>query len=129
MVNSTVQAARQLAKAAYEKYHYDGTATIYKWGKVKDKTTGLTKEGTEVLYEDIPCHLSMESSSADAQSVSAAEVSQTVKLFIAPDLQIKAGSVIKVEQAGVTTMYTHSGRAAVYETHQEIVLDLDEKYA
>ena len=95
MVNATVQAARKAARSAFEKYHYDGTAT----------------------------------DAAAAQTVSAAQVSQTVKLFIAPDIQIKAGSKITVTQAGVTAMYTHSGKATVYDTHQEILLDLFEKFA
>lgn len=129
MVNSTVLAARMAARSAFEKYHYDGTCTVSEWGKVKDRDTGLTKQGEVILLVDQPCHLSVESSSADVQTASAAQVSQSTKLFTAPDLAIKAGSKITVTQAGVTAMYTHSGKAAVYDTHQEIVLDLFEKFA
>ena len=129
MVNGNVLAARMAARSAFEAYHYDGTATVSMWDKVKDKETGLTRQGEVILLEDVPCHLSLESSQADVQTASAALVSQTAKLFIAPDLTIKAGSKITVTQAGVTAMYTHSGKAAVYDTHQEIVLDLFEKFA
>lgn len=129
MVNATVQAARKAARSAFEKYHYDGTATVSEWGKVKDKESGLTTQGEVILLENQPCHLSKEKDATAAQTVSAAQVSQTVKLFIAPDIQIKAGSKITVTQAGVTAMYTHSGKATVYDTHQEILLDLFEKFA
>lgn len=129
MVNATVQAARKAARSAFEKYHYDGTATVSEWGKVKDKESGLTTQGEVILLENQPCHLSKEKDAAVAQTVSAAQVSQTVKLFIAPDIQIKAGSKITVTQAGVTAMYTHSGKATVYDTHQEILLNLFEKFA
>lgn len=129
MVNATVQAARKAARSAFEKYHYDGTATVSEWGKVKDKESGLTKQGEVILLENQPCHLSKESSAPAEQTVSAAQVSQTVKLFIAPDIQIKAGSKITVTQVGITAMYTHSGKSTVYDTHQEILLDLFEKFA
>lgn len=128
-MNATVQAARKAARSAFEKYHYDGTATVSEWGKVKDKESGLTKQGEVILLENQPCHLSKESSVPAEQTVSAAQVSQTVKLFIAPDIQIKAGSKITVTQAGITAMYTHSGKSTVYDTHQEILLDLFEKFA
>lgn len=128
-MNATVQAARKAARSAFEKYHYDGTATVSEWGKVKDKESGLTTQGEVILLENQPCHLSKEKDATAAQTVSAAQVSQTVKLFIAPDIQIKAGSKITVTQAGVTAMYTHSGKATVYDTHQEILLDLFEKFA
>lgn len=128
-MNATVQAARKAARSAFEKYHYDGTATVSEWGKVKDKESGLTTQGEVILLENQPCHLSKERGAAADQTVSAAQVSQTVKLFIAPDIQIKAGSKITVTQAGVTAMYTHSGKATVYDTHQEILLDLFEKFA
>lgn len=128
-MNATVQAARKAARSAFEKYHYDGTATVSEWGKVKDKESGLTKQGEMILLEDQPCHLSKESSAPAEQTVSAAQVSQTVRLFIAPDIQIKAGSKITVTQAGITVMYTHSGKSNVYDTHQEILLDLFERFA
>ena len=128
-MNATVQAARKAARSAFEKYHYDGTATVSEWSKVKDKESGLTRQGEVILLENQPCHLSKESNTPAEQTASAAQVSQTVKLFIAPDIQIKAGSKITVTQAGITAMYTHSGESTVYDTHQEITLELFERYA
>lgn len=58
-----------------------------------------------------------------------ATVSQSVKLFISPDVVIKAGSKIIVTQHGRTTEYSNSGVPAVYPTHQEIMLTLFEGWA
>ena len=49
-----------------------------------------------------------------------------MKLFISPDVLIKAGSKIIVTQHGRTTEYSNSGVPAVYPTHQEIMLTLFE---
>ena len=54
---------------------------------------------------------------------------QTIKLFIAPEIDIKPGSKIDVTHLGVTTSYKRSGNPAVYHTHQEIMLELWENYA
>lgn len=129
MVNANVTAARAAARAAYEEYHYDGLATVSEWQKTKNAETKLTGHGEVVVLTDQPCHLSIEGKAAGEQSASAASIVQTTKLFISPDLQIKPGSKITVTQAGVTNVYTHSGKSAVYDTHQEIVLDLFEKWA
>ena len=61
-----------------------------------------------------------------------AAVSQSVKLFISPELVIPPGSRIDVLRPGEvprTFRYKSSGPAAVYPTHQEIPLELAEKYA
>lgn len=129
MVADTIQAARKAARSAFEKYHYDGTVTVSEWEKTKDPETGLTHQGEKILLKNQPCHLSAESNAAATQTSSIAQVSQIIKLFISPDLSIKPGSKITVTQAGITAVYVHSGKAAVYDTHQEIILDLFERFA
>ena len=52
MVTGTVLAARQAARFAFEKYHYDGTATVFEWGKEKDKELGLTRQGKKIFLEN-----------------------------------------------------------------------------
>lgn len=82
-----------------------------------------------VVLEDEPCRLSYSSVSAVDQTESAAKTAQVTKLFLSPDVQIKPGAKITVTQAGVTQNYKCGGVAAVYSTHQEIVLQLSERYA
>lgn len=118
-----VEAARQAARKAIETT-YDGVLTVTEHQKVKDEVTKVTDYKDAVVLTDQPCRLSFERLQTAIQSDSSASVAQTVKLFISPDIVIKAGSKITVTQAGVTTDYACSGIPAVYLTHQEIILDL-----
>ena len=52
-----------------------------------------------------------------------------IELFISPDITIKPNSKIIVTQAGVTTDYTYSGVPAVYDTHQQIILEFFTEWA
>lgn len=125
MVGSMVQAAIKAARKALEST-YEGVLTVTEYQKVKDETTKLTGCEPVTVLENQPCRVSHESLQSAVQSESAATVTQTIKLFIAPEITIKPGSKITVTQAGVTTDYTYSGVPAVYQTHQEIILDLYE---
>lgn len=128
MVSRAVQAAVKAARKAIEST-YGGVAVVSEYRKVKDKSTGLTNEGEVVVMEAIPCRLSFEKLQAASQSDTAESITQGTKLFLAPEIVIKPGCKITVTQSGVTTDYTSSGVPAVYETHQEIVLDLFERWA
>lgn len=97
--------------------------TVYHRVKVKDPISKLTDSKEMPLLQDQPCKLSFETlTSSNGDPV--ATVSQSVKLFISPDVVIKAGSKIIVTQHGRTTEYSNSGVPAVYPTHQEIMLTL-----
>ena len=87
------------------------------------------EESEVVVLEDQPCRLSFEKLQTAIQSESAAAVAQGVKLFVSPDVFIKAGSKLTVSQNNRTTDYTCSGIPAVYPTHQEIMLELFEDFA
>lgn len=131
MVSAAVLAARQAAREIHEAHHYDGLFTVTVYQKVKDSGTGLTTRSEQAVsgLTDVPCHLSIESKTAAAQSASAASVAQVTKLFTQPDVTIPPGSKITVTQAGVTTAYKCSGIPAVYMSHQEIVLDVFDGWA
>ena len=101
---------------------YIGTFTVTEHQKVTKPNHTTSFEDVDVLY-DQPCRLSFSSSPA-ATDGNVAEVNQTVKLFCSPDITVKEGSKIVVTQNGVTTEYKQSGTPALYETHQEIILEL-----
>ena len=102
--------------------------TVYHRVKVKDPISKLTDSKEMPLLQDQPCKLSFETlTSSPGDPVGT--VSQSVKLFISPDVVIKAGSKIIVTQHGRTTEYSNSGVPAVYPTHQEIMLTLFEGWA
>lgn len=127
MVGNMVKAAIKAARKAIEST-YEGVLTVTEHQKVTDENTKLTNYQDVVVMENQPCHLSFETLNSAVQSESAAAVTQTTKLFVSPDFVIKAGSKITVTQAGVTADYTCSGIPAVYETHQEIIIELFERW-
>lgn len=125
---SAIRAAQGAARKAIEATYF-GTLTVTEMKKEKDAKSKLTKTEPVVVLENQPCKLSFETLKAAAQTDAAAAVTQVTKLFASPDVTIKAGSKITVTQDGVTTDYTASGIPAVYATHQEIMLELFERWA
>lgn len=121
-------AAQEAARKAIEATYF-GTLTVMEMKKVKDEKSKLTKTEPVVALENQSCKLSFETPKAAVQTDSAATITQITKLFVSPDVSIRAGSKITVTQDGVTTDYTCSGVPAVYPTHQEIILELFERWA
>lgn len=115
---SQVVAARKAIESTYI-----GQCTITEHQKVKKRNGSTTFEEVVVLSKK-PCKLSFEKIANNNQTNSAAILIQTTKLFIAPEIQIKPGSKITVVQNNVTTEYKSSGEPAMYQTHQEIMLEL-----
>ena len=127
MVNA-IQAAQKAARKAIEATYF-GTLTVTERKKEKDERSKLTKDVEVVVLENQPCKLSFEKLQTAIQSDSAATITQVTKLFVSPDISIKAGSKITVSQDNVTTDYTCSGVPAIYPTHQEIILELFKDFA
>ena len=123
-----MQTAKEMARKAIEST-YEGVVTIEEYQKVKDEVTKLTSSKVVVVLENQPCRLSFERLQVANQTEAGASVTQSVKLFLAPEVCIKAGSKITVTQAGKTTAYTYSGIPAIYDTHQEIRLELFQEWA
>ena len=98
--------------------------TIYEFQNVFDPITKQTTQREVPVLVDEPCRLSHRHEQATDIRSGAAVVSQSITLFIRPDLTIKPGSVIEITHHGVTDKYKGSGKPAVYCRHQEIVLEL-----
>lgn len=84
----------------------------------------ITKNIEETVLTNKDCRVSFETISANTETDTEAKKVQKIKLFIAPELNIKPGSKIVVTRKGRTTEYKNSGEPAVYDTHQEIILEL-----
>ncbi|WP_304160264.1 hypothetical protein [Phascolarctobacterium succinatutens] len=123
-----MQAAQKAARKAIEST-YTGVMTVSERQSVKDPNTHITSTKEVVVLENQPCKLSFETIAATAQTETAASLTQGTKLFLPPNVKIKAGSKIIVEQDGVKNAYSASGVPAVYPTHQEIILTLFERWA
>lgn len=122
------QVAARAVRRAIEST-YKGNCTVYQYQELTEPETCLTRKKKVVLYERCPCHLSFESANAAQEGGGAALISQSVKLFCAPELNIRPGAIIEVMQNGRTEVYKRSGKGAVYASHQEIPLALADKYA
>ena len=103
---------------------WTGKCTIYEFKDSTDPETFQTTQQEVPVLIDEPCRLSYNHEQATNIQSGAAVVSQSITLFIRPDLKINPGSVIEVTQNGVTEKYKGSGQPAVYSKHQQIILPL-----
>ena len=103
-----------------------GRCTIYSYQDVTDPNTFQTTQVLLTLVEDEPCRLSHNREQTTDIVNGAAVVSESITLFIRPDLTIQAGSVIEVTQHNETVKYKSSSKPSIYTNHQEIILELYE---
>lgn len=106
-----------------------GKCTVYEYQTITDPITFQSTQKEVAVLVDEPCRLSYNREHATNISSGAAVVSQSITLFIRPDLDIKVGSVIEITQHNRTTKYKGSGKPAIYTNHQEITLELYEENA
>lgn len=102
---------------------YSGKCTITEYQSYKKENKSTGHKEVDVL-EDQPCKLSFEKITNNSQGETAALVIQTAKVMIAPEIKIKPGSKLTITQNGVTAEYSNSGEPAIYNTHQEVILEL-----
>lgn len=101
--------------------------TVIEHQKVK-KGNGATGFADVVVLENEPCKLSFQRVGAVDQQ-KAAKLVQSVSLICDKALEIKPGSKLIVLHEGNETAYTQSGKPAVYSVHQEIPVELFERWA
>ena len=128
MVSEAIKRAQRMHRKAIEAT-YDGTCRIYGMQSVKDPVTKVTRQEETLVQDGIACHLSYSSTALAAGSDTVTGVAQTIKLFLAPELVVPPGCRIEVTQQGRTESYAQSGKAAVYSSHQEILLEIWKEYA
>lgn len=103
---------------------YDSKCTI-SVNEEYEEDNGATSFREVTLLEDEPCKIQYSSVKVAEQSDTVATVSQEIRLFISPDIEIPSGSKIIANSVN----YTHSGVVAKYPTHQEIVLKLWDRWS
>lgn len=116
-MNSYMQATRKAIES-----QYDGKCNIIEHKEKLKENSNITHFVEEVVKEDQPCKISFEEVYVNTETDTDAKVITKIKLFIAPEINIRPGSKIIVTQRGRTTEYKNSGEPAVYDTHQEIML-------
>lgn len=128
MLQNAINAARVKAKKALALL-YEDSCTIYANMPVLDEATGITEYQETALHENVPCRISFGSAAAAVDDEIAPELQQPITLFLAPEVDVPAGCKISVTREGNTVNYSRSGEPSVYKTHQEIKLELFERYA
>ena len=128
MVSPVIEKARAMARVQIEKM-YESTCSVWRFSQVYDKATHSTKMKKVALFENIPCHISYGISGAAKQTDTIAVIGQNITLYLPPEYAVPAGCEIIIEGQGRTTKYESSGEPAVYQSHQEISLTLDDKEA
>ncbi|WP_413927118.1 hypothetical protein [Clostridioides sp. ES-S-0145-01] len=98
---------------------YRDKCTIVEYQPVKDTITKRTNNKEVVALENQPCKLSYKNI-VSATEGKVAKLEQTIKLFISPNISIKAGSKLIINNKE----YVRSGEPAIYPSHQEIILEL-----
>ncbi|HBG6028867.1 TPA: hypothetical protein KQV86_001061 [Clostridioides difficile] len=103
---------------------YRDKCTIVEYQPIKDPITKRTNNKEIVVLENQSCKLSYKNI-VSATDGKVAKLEQTIKLFISPNINIKAGSkLIITTQNNITREYARSGESAIYPNHQEIILEL-----
>ncbi len=114
--------AREIHRQAVE-LMYDGTCNIYERENTTDPDTKITSQKEVMVFEGTPCRVSFSRVLPAYKQGEGAKQEQQVRLFLAPEVTVKPGSKIVVTQNQVTETYKMSSLAAVYTSHQEIVLE------
>lgn len=128
MVSPVIEKARAMARVQIEKM-YESTCSVWQFSRVYDKATHSTKMKKVALFENVPCHVSYGISGAAKQTDTIAVIGQNIILYLPPEYAVPAGSEITIDTQGRITKYESSGEPAVYQSHQEISLTLDDKEA
>lgn len=109
---------------------YEDSLTVTEYVREKNEKTKLMDSKEVITLESQPCKLSYEKVTSTTQNDTAAGITQVTKIFLAPEIKIKAGSRLTVTtNAGTVQNYKQSGIPAIYPTHQEIVLEAFERWA
>lgn len=89
----------------------------------KTDSDGITSSFKEIIASNVPCKVSYSSDNTGLQTDTTDNISQTIKLFISNDIDVKPGSDITVKKAnGRIEKYKSSGLVNSYTAHQEINL-------
>lgn len=116
-----------VARQHFERLYTDTCILTEQRKAIQDPLTGIIKNG-ELEAISYPCRVSFKTLQSNDIVNKLPSSSQTVVLFISPDLEIKPGTDIEVIRNGRHFAYTASSQVALYDTHQEIQLTLKSKH-
>lgn len=118
---------KMVARQHFERLYTDTCILTEQKKAIQDPLTGIIKNG-ELEAISYPCRVSFKTLQSNDIVNKLPSSSQTVVLFISPDLEIKPGTDIEVIRNNRHFAYTASSQVALYDTHQEIQLTLKSKH-
>ena len=108
---------------------YAGRCDIISQQEVFDPVTKQTRFESVTVVANQPCRLSFKTITMAQEGTGATRLVQVIKVFIAPEIEVKAGSRLVITQNGKKAEYKASGEPALYSNHQEIILELAGDFA
>lgn len=120
----SLKVARQAIESTY-----DYLCDVIEYQEVKNKVNKRTEYQEVTVLDELPCRISYKNIANTNQTENENSVTQIVKLFIGPGVKIKPGSKIIVTKGDWSKEYKNSGEPAIYDTHQEIVLEIFKGWA
>lgn len=131
MLNDIINKAKKKAREVAET-QYEDVCTVTERKTKRNETNKRTQLIEEQTLIDQPCKLTFKSSTlvVSDESTTTNNIVQEILLFISPDVTIKPGSKIQITRKnGAVEVYKNSGKPQVYDTHQEIVLEIFKGWA
>lgn len=122
MVSKLIERARETARRHLESLQ-EAVCTVYVYSQQYDEKSHCMRTAKDILYEDMPCKVSFGNAVAATESDTVTHLAQAITLFVSPEYEIPAGSLVDV--AG--TIYEASGQPLTFPTHNEIGLVLAQK--
>ncbi|MBQ3113701.1 MAG: hypothetical protein IJC05_04985 [Phascolarctobacterium sp.] len=108
---------------------YAGRCDIISQQEVFDPVTKQTSFESVTVVANQPCRLSFKTITMAQEGTGATRLVQVIKVFMSPEIEVKAGSRLVITQSGKTAEYKASGEPAIYSNHQEIILELAGDFA
>lgn len=110
-----------MQRASIESLYID-TCDIIELVSAKNPVNKRMELTEQVVHSNVPCRLSIKTMGATGDSETASSAVQITKVFIAPELDIPAGSKFLIRHYGREFKYESSGYPAIYSSHQEVTL-------
>lgn len=107
---------------------YDAVCTVVA-SEEYVKENGVTAFRDVIICENQPCRVSQSSVNAANNNYAVSNVDKVIDLYIAPELNIPAGSRIVATFNDISTEYKSSGEPARYATYQKIRLEFAGRWA
>jgi len=99
--------------------NYKGLMWVKEFKSVE--VDGETLQELVMVHEEIPCYLQRSQNKKVSSDGINLEINYDLKIMCAPEVKIKPGSHIRVEQSGMKYSFENTGEPFIYETHQELM--------